>query len=87
MKPAKSILSCEFKYTPSTHTSVSETWKKHGWKPKESLVYTVVRDISGNVITAGIAESAAPLEGRRAGDASQRTAVAAPRVIPIKEIK
>ena len=73
MKPAKSILDSEFKYTPSTHTSVSETWKRHGWKPKESADPQTVHS---NMVRAG-----------QELDSLAKSAVSAPRVIPIKEIK
>ena len=35
MKPSRSILDKKFQYVPSSSTSVTETWRKHGWKPQE----------------------------------------------------
>lgn len=32
-RPSKSILDRSFRYTPSTATSVEETWRRHGWRP------------------------------------------------------
>jgi hypothetical protein len=37
MKPSRSILDKRFEYVPASHTSVAETWRKHGWKPQEEL--------------------------------------------------
>jgi hypothetical protein len=33
MKPARSILDPAFRYVPSMATSVSETWRRFGWRP------------------------------------------------------
>lgn len=33
MKPFKSILDRSFTYTPSTATSVDQTWRRYGWRP------------------------------------------------------
>lgn len=38
MKPAKSILDKTFVYRDSANTSVSDTWRRFGWAPKESAV-------------------------------------------------
>ncbi len=33
MKPHRSILDASFRYVPSMSTSVSETWRRFGWRP------------------------------------------------------
>lgn len=33
MKPRRSILDESFPYVPSAATSVSETWRRFGWRP------------------------------------------------------
>lgn len=32
MKPSRSILDKRFEYVPASHTSVADTWRKHGWQ-------------------------------------------------------
>ena len=34
MKPSRSILDEHFEYTPSVSTSVTETWRRFGWRPE-----------------------------------------------------
>jgi hypothetical protein len=33
MKPDRSIVDASFRYVPSVSTSVSETWRRFGWRP------------------------------------------------------
>jgi hypothetical protein len=33
MKPAHSILDDSFRYVPAIATSVTETWRRFGWRP------------------------------------------------------
>ncbi|HEY2559248.1 MAG TPA: hypothetical protein VGI48_06020 [Caldimonas sp.] len=33
MKPDRSILDASFRYVPSVSTSVSDTWRRFGWRP------------------------------------------------------
>ncbi|MGZ8202924.1 MAG: hypothetical protein ACXWUB_06710 [Burkholderiales bacterium] len=33
MRPSRSILDRKFRYVPSVATSVTETWKRFGWRP------------------------------------------------------
>jgi hypothetical protein len=35
MKPARSILDKRFEYVPASNTSVTDTWRKYGWKPQD----------------------------------------------------
>jgi hypothetical protein len=35
MKPTRSILDKRFRYVPSVATSVEDTWRRFGWKPRE----------------------------------------------------
>ena len=37
MKPTRSILDKQFQYIPASNTSVTETWRKHGWKPQDEV--------------------------------------------------
>ena len=34
IKP-QNLLNPEFKYVPAAATDITQTWKKHGWKPVE----------------------------------------------------
>ena len=31
------ILDPKFKYIPAAATSIQDTWRKHGWKPKNEM--------------------------------------------------
>lgn len=31
------ILDPNFKYIPAASTSIQDTWRKHGWKPKNEM--------------------------------------------------
>jgi len=35
MKP--SLLDPKFKYIPAAATSIQDTWRKHGWRPKNEV--------------------------------------------------
>jgi hypothetical protein len=35
MRPCRSILDRDFRYVPSVATSVAETWRRFGWRPKQ----------------------------------------------------
>lgn len=35
MRP--NILDPKFKYIPAASTSIQDTWRKHGWKPKNEV--------------------------------------------------
>ena len=35
MRP--NILDPKFKYIPAAATSIQDTWRKHGWKPKNEV--------------------------------------------------
>jgi hypothetical protein len=37
MKPSRSILDESFQYVPSVATSVADTWRRFGWRPKGEL--------------------------------------------------
>jgi hypothetical protein len=37
MKPSRTILDERFQYIPSIATSVADTWRRFGWRPKEEL--------------------------------------------------
>ena len=38
MKPSRSILDRKFRYVPSVATSVADTWKRFGWRPRQKPV-------------------------------------------------
>ena len=37
MKPSRSILDETFEYVPSVATSVTETWRRFGWRPRAEV--------------------------------------------------
>ena len=38
IRPKLSLLDTDFDYVPSTKTDVTQTWRKHGWKPLEEVI-------------------------------------------------
>ena len=79
MRPAKSILDKTFVYVPSHLTSVTATWLRFGWRPKESAdpQRLDLPNATGLLVTPERTPSDS--EGKQS-----KLAVSAPRVIPIK---
>ena len=47
IRPKLSLLNTHFAYVPSTKTDVTQTWRKHGWKPLEEVTAAQLKIVRG----------------------------------------
>jgi len=47
IRPQVTLLDKQFAYVPSGQTDVTQTWRKHGWKPLEEVVLAQLKIVRG----------------------------------------
>lgn len=47
IRPSITLLDGRFNYVPSTKTDVTQTWRKHGWKPLEEVLAAQLKIVRG----------------------------------------